>query len=146
MLRESGTVTAVNGAMVSVRIQKRSACSSCAKPCGVGKLGALTADHCVELQLPARGQFHVGEQVEVGLPEAALLQVTLLVYGLPLVGLLAGAIAASAVASMLALVGEGPVLLGAVVGGVAGWAIARYWGRRLEQRSDVQPQLLGPAP
>lgn len=146
MLHEIGEVTALANGRLTVRVQKRSGCASCAKPCGVGKLGALTPDHCLDLQFPERADLKVGDRVVVGLPEQALLQATLTIYGLPMLGLLLGALLANLVAVRLAIQGDALVLVGALVGGACGWLLARRFGQRLEQQTQVQPQLLGPAP
>ena len=58
---------------------------------------------------PAPGQkadLKVGDRVVVGLPEQALLQATLTIYGLPLFGLLLGAMLASMVGARLAIAGD----------------------------------------
>ena len=146
MLHEIGEVTALANGRLTVRVQKRSGCASCAKPCGVGKLGALSPEHCFDLQFPERADLKVGDRVVVGLPEQALLQATLTIYGLPLFGLLLGAMLASMVGARLAIAGDGLVLAGALLGGGLGWLLARRFGQRLEQQTHVQPQLLGPAP
>ena len=146
MLHEIGEVTALANGQLTVRVQKRSACASCAKPCGVGKLGALTPEHCLDLQFPQRADLKVGDRVVVGLPEQALLQATLTIYGLPLFGLLLGALLANLVAVRFAIHGDALVLVGAMVGGGFGWLMARRFGQRLEQQTQVQPQLLGLAP
>lgn len=66
-----------------------------------------------------------GERVLVGVPEGSLLAAVLTVYLLPLILLLAGA-----VASRHLLGGDGAAAAGAVAGLGLGWLLARRLGRR----------------
>lgn len=61
-----------------------------------------------------------GERVVVGIAHGSVLRSALRLYGLPLALMLAGALAAQAVAP-----GDGPALIGMLLGGLAGWLAAR---------------------
>lgn len=89
-------------------------CSGCGGRCGL--IGALGAEL---VELP-RAQFdrspRPGDAVRIYLPDAALLARAKLGYGLPLLGLLAGAALGQATGSWL----NAPTDLGAVLGALAG--------------------------
>jgi sigma-E factor negative regulatory protein RseC len=61
-----------------------------------------------------------GERIVVGIAHGSVLKSALRLYGLPLVLMLAGALLAQAVRP-----GDGPALVGMLLGGLAGWLAAR---------------------
>jgi len=61
-----------------------------------------------------------GDRIVVGIARGSVLRSALRVYGLPLGLMLAGALLAQAVQP-----GDGPALIGMLLGGVAGWLVAR---------------------
>lgn len=61
-----------------------------------------------------------GDRIVVGIARGSVLRSALRVYGLPLGLMLAGALLAQAVQP-----GDGPALVGMLLGGVAGWLVAR---------------------
>jgi sigma-E factor negative regulatory protein RseC len=61
-----------------------------------------------------------GDRIVVGIARGSVLRSALRVYGLPLGLMLAGALLAQAVQP-----GDGPALVGMLLGGVAGWLAAR---------------------
>jgi sigma-E factor negative regulatory protein RseC len=79
-----------------------------------------------------------GEQVVIGVDEAALVASALSAYLVPLLALLAGAIAASTVPGA----GETGAMVGAASGFAAGLWFARSAGRRLAQHDRFQPTVL----
>lgn len=61
-----------------------------------------------------------GDRVVVGIDRGSVLRSALRVYGLPLALMLGGALLAQAVQP-----GDGPALVGLLIGGLAGWLVAR---------------------
>jgi sigma-E factor negative regulatory protein RseC len=61
-----------------------------------------------------------GDRVVVGIARGSVLKSALRVYGLPLGLMLAGALLAQAIQP-----GDGPALLGMLLGGLVGWLVAR---------------------
>jgi sigma-E factor negative regulatory protein RseC len=61
-----------------------------------------------------------GERVVVGIAHGSVLRSALRLYGLPLGLMLAGALLAQALQP-----GDGPALVGVLLGGLAGWLVAR---------------------
>jgi len=83
--------------------------------------------------------LHPGDAVIVGLAEGALLRGSLLVYLLPIVLLLAGALLGQAA---FAGAGEEPVILSGAVGLGLGFLAARVVSRRLRSDTRFQPMVM----
>ena len=113
LIREFGVVVEVTDGGVWVQTQRQSGCQSCSSQgsCGVGVLSkALNRRHhrvwaATDIPLAA------GDQVQLVLPASALVQASLLMYLLPLVGLIGGAIVAQQLFSAV-----GASVLGAALG------------------------------
>lgn len=94
MIRELGEVVALVPGGVLVETQRASGCASCSsqKGCGVrvlqGVFGGRRHRVTAQTALPLR----IGDRVELVLPASALVQAALLMYLLPLVALVVGAV------------------------------------------------------
>lgn len=87
MIEETGTVTKVDGIMATVAIQKKSSCDDCtAGACETTAEGA---------EIEALNSIHaeVGQVVRFSITPYTYLKGTMLVYGVPVVALIAGSIA-----------------------------------------------------
>ena len=96
MLIEQGTIVEIADSELVVQVIQQSTCGSCAaqKGCGQGVLAKyLSGSQFVRVTLKHRPatDFHVGEQVELGVEESAMLRAAFLVYLVPLLLLIAGA-------------------------------------------------------
>ena len=140
MIEEPGQVLSLEVGAVWVATQRKTTCSSCSANagCGQGLLDKLaigsqrgTVRALTDLNLA------VGDNVVIGLREDALVRGSLLVYGLPLLGLFTGAYAAEYLA-----VGE-PLTIAA---GFIGFCIAglgvRGHSRRHRRDPTLQPVVL----
>ncbi len=132
MIEQQATVVAVEGETAWVTAPRRPACARCARGggCGAGlwarALGLRQARVPVDNPIGAR----VGEQVVVGLEEAALLRGSALLYLVPLGALLTGGV-----------VGQGfGEEVGALAGGAAGLAAALAWLRRRGRQLALDPR------
>lgn len=103
MIEEQVVVTATTPEGAWVEGIQQSACGSCSAKAGCGQHTMSQLGRKVTLWLPfdtsddsenstAATQLTVGQQVVVGLPEGAILRSTLVLYGVPLLALVAGAI------------------------------------------------------
>lgn len=139
MLEEQVTVTAVDGATAWVEAAA-SSCSGCSQVCSSALLqrhrGRSRAPLAVRCPLPVRP----GDRVVIGIDERALLWGSLLVYVLPLCGLLAGA----AVAESLAAGWDGVADWPAPLGGVLGFAASLVAVKKMPKLgvSALQPVVL----
>ncbi|MEK9711938.1 MAG: SoxR reducing system RseC family protein [Thalassolituus sp.] len=113
---------------------QRSACGSCSARAGCGQHSLSKLGRPVRLWVKSSQAFQVGQQVVLALPQGSLALSALNMYGLPLIGLIAGAMAGYSTGSEPASVVTGLLGLG------AGLLLARWIARRREQ--DWQPQIL----
>ena len=130
MLTEPARVLRREGRRIELELQRGSACGHCelSEGCGTGALGRLLGHRVRTLTIETDRGCQPGDEVLLALPEAALVRSSLLLYGLPLLGLLCGA----ALAIMMGF-SEALVVSGAVLGLFAGLRLAAHRARKLEQ-------------
>lgn len=94
MLQERALVVAIQGDSAWVEVKRQSSCSACqsGSSCGTSVIASFFPQRSMRLQVPDHQGAQVGQWVMVGLDESALQSAALLVYILPLVGLIGGAI------------------------------------------------------
>jgi sigma-E factor negative regulatory protein RseC len=128
MLREEGIVIAVKGDRAQVEARPKSACGSCSarSGCGTSLVASL---------FPRRGHNFIarncvgakpGDRVFIGLDESVLQRASLMIYLLPLLGLIGGALAGLHLARLLG--SSDGELLSILLGG-AGMAAVLFWIR-----------------
>ncbi|ACS86565.1 SoxR-reducing system protein RseC [Musicola paradisiaca] len=94
MIKEWATVISWQAGSALLRCEPRSGCSSCQTrtSCGTGLLSGNDGDSVMhQLWVPYSQPLLPGQRVEIGLAETSLLRSAMLVYLVPLLGLLAGA-------------------------------------------------------
>lgn len=136
MIEQQGTVQALEGELAVVAVARQSACGSCSAKtgCGTSLIGSLFPQREQRLRLPNTVQAEPGDRVVIGLPEAGLQRASLMLYGLPLAGLIGGAALGQA---------WGGDELRSVLGGVLGAVLALFAVRRWAARSaGLRPVLL----
>jgi sigma-E factor negative regulatory protein RseC len=146
MLIETGRVVAVDRDGVWVETIRQSTCGACAaqKGCGHGLLNRISDGKRSYIRvLPGSqdpGNCRVDDQVRIGIPEDVILRGSLIVYMLPLLCMLTGAVAAISLFS-----GNPDVLaaLGAVAGFALGFVLVRWHASRHRDDQGMQPTLLG---
>lgn len=138
MITEQAVVTASSKGEIEVRLQRSSACGHCelSQGCGTGAIGRLLGNRTRPLTLRTDKDFKPGDEVLLGLSEAALVRASLLVYGLPLVVMIAAGMLA-----VLAGLAEHWIALCTVTGFLAGFKIASLYGRKLED-SPLTPYIV----
>lgn len=139
MVKEWATVVRWQDGRAVLRYGSSAGCGSCkAKAaCGSYLLNKLGPEAEHQLEVPVSEPLVTGQKVEVGIPEGSLLRSAMLVYLTPLLGLFIGAGLAQALAMSQAL-----VLVGGMLGGVAGFLLARNIARRLGGTGDYEPVIL----
>ncbi|HEY8521241.1 MAG TPA: SoxR reducing system RseC family protein [Gammaproteobacteria bacterium] len=115
-------VAAARDGVVELELDERARCEGCRGACLWGRPGGSRARLRTELALG------VGDRVLVSMPHRYLLLAALLLHGLPLAGLLGGAVAGLAVTG-----GDG----GAVAGAAAGVALVVVGARRAARRVEA---------
>ncbi len=140
MIRESGCVIRIAGPFAWVSCESRAGCARCAegKGCGGGLLSRLLGDRLFQLRVPVSADIRVGDQVQLGISEGALLSAACLMYLLPLFALITGALVGDF------LGGDGPALL---LGGLAllvSFLLLHVFRERIARSSRFQPVILEP--
>ena len=142
MVEEQAIVVDLKDEMAMLEVIRRKPCGLCGQTrgCGVSMWGRLFRHRPRIFKALNRIDAKVGDFVIVGVEEQALLRSSLLVYGVPLLALLAGAIIAS-----LGWGGEhrdASALIGAVLGLVVGllWVKGHTTAHTFDSR--YQPVIL----
>jgi sigma-E factor negative regulatory protein RseC len=138
MIEESGRVVRIEGEYAWVQTERRSSCGSCSarKGCGTGALAGLFGArvHEVEVHNPVGAQ--PGDDVVVGISESLLVRGSAMLYLLPLLTLVGGALLAEGLAAQLELASSD---LPAILGGAAGLAAGFLWLRSRNRRWRGDP-------
>jgi sigma-E factor negative regulatory protein RseC len=124
---EQGIIEKTMGKKAIVTVRQRSACASCGSR-GDCEISGNQAHIEVLNDINAKA----GDQVEISIPEGTILKLSLLVYFLPIIGLLIGAFAGDAIAEKLQI----EVTIPAILGGVVVMGATFFFLRRLDRSSD----------
>jgi sigma-E factor negative regulatory protein RseC len=146
MLTETGRVVGVEADGLWIETIRQSTCGACAaqKGCGHGLLNRISDGKRGYIRvLPAGDRtiedYNIDDQVVISIPEEVILRGSFIAYVLPLLGMMAGALAAangfSGNEDLLAVTGA--------LGGLAlGFALVRWHGARHHRDPEFQPVLL----
>ncbi|EKN3346222.1 SoxR-reducing system protein RseC [Yersinia ruckeri] len=139
MIKEWATVISWQQGIALLRCEPRAGCGSCHARggCGGDLLNKLGPDSQHQLQVAIDQPLEPGQRIEVGISEGSLLRSAVLVYLTPLGGLILGGAVSQAF-----FVTELMTAMGAVIGGVGGFLLARKLATKLEGQSDYQPVVL----
>lgn len=131
MIREQGEVVALVPGGVLVETQRASGCASCSsqKGCGVRVLQGVFGGHRHRVTARTSLPLQIGDRVELVLPAAALVQAALLMYLLPLVALVTGAVIGQTVFHMNGA---------AILGGASGFVLSLVLVARLQSATRRQ--------
>jgi len=127
MIEEKAIVTGVVGDLAIIQMQRQSTCSHCelSKGCGTGALGRLLGRRNKPLTISNKFNLKPGDRVVLGMPGKAILKASLLIYGLPLLGMMAGGL----LAQWLIGKSETVTIILATTGFAAGLAYSAYIAR-----------------
>ncbi len=140
MISEQAIVRRAAGTQAELELRRDSSCGGCEvrDGCGIGALGRLLGRRRNSLVIDTDRRLRPGDRVVLALPERALVRLGLLVYGLPLAGLLGGAL-------LPAALWPGAPDAVAVISGAAGFCIgAKLAARRSARlpRDAVTPKIV----
>lgn len=132
------------GYLIDLSCEQQTSCNSCrsAKSCGTGIVSKAIGNKALAWRLSTEKRVSAGQVVEIGFPEKSLLQSAALVYLVPLFMMIAGAVIADTWLAPLLNMGEGIVIVCALLFIGLGVAIAKYYSTRLEKRSTQEVILL----
>lgn len=139
MIKERATVVSLSGNRAEVQMQRQSACSHCemSHGCGTGAIGRLLGKRSKPVNIEVDQDMKAGDSVELGLPDKAFLKASLLIYGLPILGLFIGAMVAEAVFTDA----EFMVFVFAMAGLISGLAISARIAK-IKFAAQFNPKIL----
>lgn len=143
MIRETGYVACIDDRWIWVETRRANACAGCSARagCGQGLFNGIFSGRRHYIKVPVdnhKGTILVHDKVEITLPEHALLTGSLLVYLLPLVFMITGAILGQRWS-----VGESDTsaIMGASIGFVLAGVLVRWYSVRHQADPLYQPAL-----
>jgi len=96
MVEEQAIVTGLDGDLAMIQMRRHSACNHCElnSGCGTGAIGRLLGHRSRPLTIRNKLNLKPGDRVLLGMPDRAFLRASLLIYGLPLAGLIGAGLVA----------------------------------------------------
>lgn len=131
MITEQAIVTRCDGKQAEVEFQRASVCGHCEleQGCGTGAIGRLLGHRSKPLVIETEQNLQPGDQVLLGMSESVLVKASLMIYGLPLIGMML----VGSLVYRLSAAPEWLVVVAAGAGFFAGFKIATYLTRALAQ-------------
>lgn len=141
MIEETARVIEAGAGYALVEIHRASACGSCQSQtsCGSAALAQLWGNKSLRARALSTLTLQPGDSVVVGMADGVLVRGALLVYLLPIVLLIAGALVAQL---SFAAAGEEVVIVCAALGLVLGLLMVRIMAQRLHHDPRYQPVVL----
>ncbi len=139
MLEQTARVTRTAPDGIWVQAVEPSGCGTCGgQGCSSRRIAELFQRNPRHFLVDCDLSLAPGDRVVVGIAHGSVLKSALRVYGLPLVLMLAGALLAHGI-----LPGDGPALMGTLLGGVLGWLAARGGraARPVVLRREIDPMF-----
>ena len=139
MIEEHARVVAVQGDTALLQTQRQSSCGSCEvkSGCGTSVLAGIVGQKMTQLKVQNTLNARPGDEVVLGMEEHALVTGSLLVYGVPLIMLLLGALMGEVMASQWGMNAE----LLSVMAGATGFVLAFLLVRGVLRRTAVGLQM-----
>jgi len=141
VITETGRVVAIEERGLWVETIRKTTCGSCEVQKG---LGSNRSNYIWVLNDDQSQPFSVDDEVEIGIPEHIVLTASFIVYMIPLILLLLGAV----IGESLLQSGLGETLagmVGAVGGFTVGLCIVAWHNVKIRNNYSYQPRLVGPA-
>jgi sigma-E factor negative regulatory protein RseC len=136
-VEEVGLVKSAGGKVATVLVQRKNACEGCSS--GVCK----ATDQSMEIEALNPLHAHAGQKVRVVIHSSAYMKGTLIVYGIPLLALIVGAVLGRELFSRF-LENFDPDSVSAVFGFTAlaiSFFIIKAWSSRAEKKPGIKPVI-----
>lgn len=139
MIEENGTVLSIDEGIAEVETIRTSSCTSCRARhgCGHHTIAKVSKSNRMLMKAIAPADLEVGQSVVVGIPEDTLLQASLWMYAVPLLGLVLGASVPS-IFTEQAIVS----IVGAISGFAGGLWAAKWKSSNEAKNPDFYPRVL----
>jgi sigma-E factor negative regulatory protein RseC len=138
MIEETGVVKKIEGITATVTVQKRGACEGCSAT-GVCE----TAADGMEIKALNTARAKVGQTVRVTIKPQTYVKGTMMIYGLPMAALIAGAIIGKNLGDAY-LPDYDSDIVAALLGFtslIATFLFVKNWSRKAETKADYQPVI-----
>jgi len=144
MIEEQAEVVEVIGSQLVLQAQTQSACGSCSasKGCGTSVLSKVVGRKFTRFQAENNIDAEVGDTVVVGISEDALLRGSLVMYIIPIMGMLLFALLADASLAVLAEYRDLSIAAAGIMGLVLGSLLSRWYFQRQGSRQRFSPVVL----
>ncbi|MGR0280111.1 SoxR reducing system RseC family protein [Marinomonas dokdonensis] len=139
MIEESGTVLATEAGYAEVETIRTSSCTACRArhACGHHAIAQVSSTNRMRMKAIDPLQVSVGQKVIVGIPEDTLLQASMWMYMVPLLGLVIGAVLPSLWGGS-----AGIAVVLSILGFIAGLAFAKHKAKLQATNPDFYPKVL----
>lgn len=139
-----GKIVSIGDGKAMVEVERKAACPRCAsgKGCGAGLLSGSTRPTLLEVSVASRQQYREGDEVRLTLEPSRLMHASLLVYGLPLLGMVVMLVLGWSLMRPL----SDPQAIAFAIGGLATGMMAGRW--QLNRRDCLKhfvPKISGAA-
>ena len=144
MIEEQARVVAVDADRAEILIHRQPACGSCSakRGCGTSLLASWLPRRRQTFWVKNQTRAKAGDTVVLGLDETTLQKGSLMLYALPLVGLIAGAMAGERGFDFLGLSQELGAAVVGLLGLIAALAYVHHKGHAVVQQGDGGVRLL----
>ena len=139
LLKESGLVTQIEGDLAWVNTANKLSCSSCKveSTCGNGILEKYLAGKVFISKIKNELDAKVGDQVEIAIPVSSVTRASLIVYCLPLLGLLIGAFIGDYWFSS-----ESGAIVTSIFGLITGLTVTHFYNRKIADNEYYVPKMV----
>jgi sigma-E factor negative regulatory protein RseC len=140
MIEEVGTIIAVENELgkqkIWVETEIKTTCNACQVQanCGTSVVAKAFSTKKQSLKLSYEAAVEIGQKVKLGIPEEALLNASVQVYLLPILGLIAGALLANLLLPLLSLESELWVVLSGFMAAIGVFLVIKHRLARLNQQ------------
>ncbi len=144
MIEEQAEVVEIIGSQLVLQAQTQSACGSCSasKGCGTSVLSKVVGRKFTRFQAENNIDAEVGDTVVVGISEDALLKGSVVMYVIPILGMLVFASAADYFLGVLAENRDLAIAVSGIMGLVFGSLMSKWYFQRQARAQRFTPVVL----
>jgi len=138
--KETGLVTDFAGEnRIFVKIRRAEACHSCSARTACFTLGGQSKEMVLELDNTINAR--PGDEVTLSMPEGSIIKASMVLYLIPAVGLLVGAILGNRLAGIWGMSPDAVSIAGSLVGLTVGFLISKGLSVKMSKESNYAPKL-----
>ena len=144
MIEEQAEVVEIQNGRLILQAQTQSSCGSCeaSKGCGTSLLAKVVGRKFTRFQVENNINAEIGDTVVVGIAEDALLKGSMVMYILPVMGMLVFALLAEFVLSSSQQYRDLITAAAAIIGMLAGALISKWYFQRQSSKQLFSPVIL----